>query len=439
MAAPSFIELAPQLAAALAAGEEWAALRAELEAPGFGGALVAALAARALAAAARNLAAAAGLLAALEAVCWEKLHLGTWREVAPAWRDAYALACLLAAARALAAPGAAAPDGGPPAAAAAAALRHLDLAALMGGPRLRALVDAAAADAQARWGALQPPPAPADDVDLGALAPAAPVPLPPRALGPAGRRVALYAAPPSLRRFAAELLPPAGPGCAGAPARLRGALAGWPALARWRSAAYWRAAAGPRTVPVELGAHYLAEGWGQRLMPFSEFLDAHLLGRGGGAAAAAAPPLGYLAQHALLEQLPALAADARAPEYCALGASGAPPRVNAWLGPAGTVTPPHTDPYHNLLCQVVGRKYVRLWPPAAAPAMYAAADGLATNTSRVDLDAPAAETDAAFPAHAGAPFWDCVLEAGEALFVPRGWWHYVKALAPSASVSYWWE
>lgn len=28
------------------------------------------------------------------------------------------------------------------------------------------------------------------------------------------------------------------------------------------------------------------------------------------------------------------------------------PSVNAWLGPKGTCSPCHTDPTHNLLCQV---------------------------------------------------------------------------------------
>jgi len=39
-----------------------------------------------------------------------------------------------------------------------------------------------------------------------------------------------------------------------------------------------------------------------------------------------------------------------------------------WLGPAGTYTPPHRDPYANLLCQAWGAKAVRLYAPAAAAA-----------------------------------------------------------------------
>lgn len=75
-----------------------------------------------------------------------------------------------------------------------------------------------------------------------------------------------------------------------------------------------------------------------------------------GPAAAAAPPAaaagrGYLAQHELFAQLPALAADIATPDYCSLGEGGLR-AVNAWLGPAGTETPFHTDPYHNLLAQV---------------------------------------------------------------------------------------
>lgn len=84
----------------------------------------------------------------------------------------------------------------------------------------------------------------------------------------------------------------------------------WPALARWRDPAYLLAAAGPRTVPVELGAHYLAPGWGQQLMPFSDFVAAHLLGGrpdsgagGGGGGGGSVARRGYLAQHELFAQV----------------------------------------------------------------------------------------------------------------------------------------
>lgn len=59
-------------------------------------------------------------------------------------------------------------------------------------------------------------------------------------------------------------------------------------------------------------------------------------------------------------QIPALAADIQTPEYTALGVDeeegGGVQAVNAWFGPAGTVTPLHTDPHHNLLAQVGHRK-----------------------------------------------------------------------------------
>ena len=48
---------------------------------------------------------------------------------------------------------------------------------------------------------------------------------------------------------------------------------------------------------------------------------------------------GYLAQHQLFEQIPALARDIMTPEYCALG-EGLLQSVNAWLGPTGTVSAP---------------------------------------------------------------------------------------------------
>lgn len=110
--------------------------------------------------------------------------------------------------------------------------------------------------------------------------------------------------------------------------------------------------------------------------------------------------------------------------------------VNAWLGPARTVTPLHTDPHHNLLCQVLGAKLVLLFAPDQAARLYPFEAGLTTNSSQVDARAPDA---ARFPTYAAAKGLRCRLDAGQALYIPPGWWHYVESLSPSASVSFWWR
>jgi lysine-specific demethylase 8 len=55
---------------------------------------------------------------------------------------------------------------------------------------------------------------------------------------------------------------------------------------------------------------------------------------------------------------------------------------------------------------------------------------------QVDLDRPNHE---AFPQFASLPFAECVLEPGQMLYVPPLWWHYVKGLTISLSVSFWWQ
>src|SRR5690242_488602 len=104
---------------------------------------------------------------------------------------------------------------------------------------------------------------------------------------------------------------------------------------------------GYRTVPVEIGSHYLTEDWGQQLLTVNEFIDRYLSG--------AAEPRGYLAQHQLLDQIHALNEDIVVPDYCSLllpDEEGDPTAgetiVNAWFGPATTVSPLHNDPYHNI-------------------------------------------------------------------------------------------
>jgi len=96
-----------------------------------------------------------------------------------------------------------------------------------------------------------------------------------------------------------------------------------------------------------------------------------------------------------------------------------------WFGPAGTVTALHHDTSNILFFQVVGRKHFRLYAPDE-PALLARARGLYNN-----LDP---ERDAA--ALATTPCLDIVLAPGEALFLPVGWWHHVRALDLSISVAF---
>lgn len=146
---------------------------------------------------------------------------------------------------------------------------------------------------------------------------------------------------------------------------------------RWACGDYLRKLTGQgRVVPVEVGGRYTDEGWGQAIESWDEFLrrsgwpsytagDGDSTNNGGAqheAPTEALPPL-YLAQHSLLHQFPALGSDIILPDYiyaCPPAPESysayTPPRnedgdedviVNVWMGPRGTDSPAHTDPYHN--------------------------------------------------------------------------------------------
>lgn len=96
-----------------------------------------------------------------------------------------------------------------------------------------------------------------------------------------------------------------------------------------------------------------------------------------------------------------------------------------WFGPAGTVTPLHHDGSSILFCQVHGRKRWRL----ASPLETALLEGARAMYSAIDPEHLPSE-----PA-LGVTFKDFVLEPGEALFIPAGWWHHVRALDVSISLA----
>jgi len=99
-----------------------------------------------------------------------------------------------------------------------------------------------------------------------------------------------------------------------------------------------------------------------------------------------------------------------------------------WFGPAGTITPFHHDLTNNFMIQVAGRKRVRLIAPCDLPKVYNQRHCFTPLDGR-DIDLQR------FPLMAGVPVIDCVLEPGEILFLPVGWWHFVEALDVSITVS----
>ncbi|MCX8072307.1 MAG: cupin-like domain-containing protein [Candidatus Binatia bacterium] len=123
----------------------------------------------------------------------------------------------------------------------------------------------------------------------------------------------------------------------------------------------------------------------------------------------------------------------RIPVYC----QSAPYlRAKLWLGRAHTVTPLHWDVPHNLIVQLVGRKRWLLFPRSAWLALYPRGllSGMA-NFSRVDPEQPDLRR---FPRFRSVQAFEAIVEPGETLFIPRGWWHHTRLLNDAVSLNFWW-
>lgn len=129
----------------------------------------------------------------------------------------------------------------------------------------------------------------------------------------------------------------------------------WPAVTRWADPEYLLSRVGQgRWVPVEEGAAYDDKSWGQRIVPFEDFL--RRAGFGKETSARDGRPM-YLAQHSLFRQFPDLERDVVIPDF--VWSRPAPPAhlpeyrppanqdglvINVWVGSGSgeIVSPAHT-------------------------------------------------------------------------------------------------
>jgi hypothetical protein len=92
----------------------------------------------------------------------------------------------------------------------------------------------------------------------------------------------------------------------------------------------------------------------------------------------------------------------------------------------------------NLFCQIVGRKRIRLWKPSMGHYLYPFS--FQTNYSHVsqipELDLVDKDK---FPLFSKSQiFVDLILEAGEVIFIPKGWWHHISHCQElSISMNFW--
>jgi hypothetical protein len=115
-----------------------------------------------------------------------------------------------------------------------------------------------------------------------------------------------------------------------------------------------------------------------------------------------------------------------------LDCHAAAPHGMMWIGPAGTVTSLHHDLTNNFIAQIVGRKRVKLVPAADVGKLY--------NSQHVfseipDLEDPLIDL-ARYPRLAELRLYDVLLAPGEILFMPLGWWHQVKSLDFSVTITF---
>jgi len=109
-----------------------------------------------------------------------------------------------------------------------------------------------------------------------------------------------------------------------------------------------------------------------------------------------------------------------------------PPRY--WIGPARTVTPLHCDYDDNIFAQIWGSKRIFLSPPHHDEFLYTSEANALLFGSPVDPEAPDFEK---FPLARQATMIECIVNPGELLYVPAGWYHQVRALTFSLSSNRW--
>jgi len=146
------------------------------------------------------------------------------------------------------------------------------------------------------------------------------------------------------------------------------------------------------------------------------------------------PFFAYMGQQSIPEKFPELLEDLLKPEF--IRDTDFFGDQNIWIGPAGCEAGLHYDNYHNFFCQIKGRKEIALFSPEDSPYLYPCKVQGKQRISEVELQNVDQER---FPLFSSAVNVHCIVEPGDMLYMPFGWWHDILTLELSISVNYWWQ
>lgn len=208
------------------------------------------------------------------------------------------------------------------------------------------------------------------------------------------------------------------------PVVLKDAAERWPAVTFWRKPSFLDRIAGFRTVPVEISKPWSVGPPREEFTSIQRVLESMQEDSPN-------KEIMYLAQHPIFDYIPLLKDHIVEPRHIRACNPAGPSLINIWMGSARSGTRLHFDTADNLLVQVVGWKRAVLFPPSVSGQLHVAEGD---NFSPVDVDD---WNPTLHPNFRNAQGYKFLLGPGDVLYIPAGWWHWVRAVTPSISVNYW--
>jgi hypothetical protein len=186
-----------------------------------------------------------------------------------------------------------------------------------------------------------------------------------------------------------------------------------------------------------------SEIFAQVQIPFSSMLAAEKLRQNEESSSGGLRTRYYLAQCQFQDLPRSMQDDIKTPRLVLQAGKGDIYDANVWIGQPPTYTPLHKDPNPNLFVQIASDKVVRIYKPRVGAAIFRQVQAkIGANASSVFrgeemMHGPErrALEEAVWGEEACEEGLQVTVRAGDALFIPKGWWHSIRSIGNDINAS----